>query len=236
MMDSTNPSSAMSDPDAVAFAAAVKRLDERFAAEPAPMIDANQDATLRAWLDGGDAPLPWGGSGVTADEWFFITTLYGEMTLDGQRTHIRCFFPRFVQEANRDIRAMTPELVADWKLRSRWMKTRLCRMGAVLRERGWTMADYVDHLRAVERAATPSDPMPALDAIIRDHRATGWKTLSVFVRDCVGGNCFPIDSRVAKELQRSGLPEDERRLVSLALPLGRNPREIARMFYAAGGS
>ena len=79
------------------------------------------------------------------------------------------------------------------------------------------------------------NPQPALDPIIRDHRATGWKTLSVFVRDCVGGNCFPIDSRVEKVLRRHGLPADERLLVSLSLELGRNPRELARMFYRAGG-
>lgn len=77
--------------------------------------------------------------------------------------------------------------------------------------------------------------MPALDAVIADHRAIGWKTLSVFVRDCVGGNSFPIDSRVAKELDRWGLPQDERRLVGLSLEINRNPRHIARMFFAAGG-
>jgi hypothetical protein len=43
--------------------------------------------------------MPWAGLGVTADEWFFVTTLYGEMTLDGQRTHIRAFFPRFAAES-----------------------------------------------------------------------------------------------------------------------------------------
>jgi hypothetical protein len=80
--------------------------------------------------------------------------------------------------------------------------------------------------------------MPALDAIVADHRATGWKTLSVFVRDCVGGNCFPIDTRVKKELARHGLTLDERNerlLVSLSLAMGRNPRQVNRMFYAAGG-
>jgi hypothetical protein len=218
------------------FAVAVADLDRRLASDPRRFIDGNQDAEARAWLDGGGPPLPWAGPGVTADEWFFVTTLYGEMTLDGQRTHIRMFFPRFVDEAKRDIRGFTPDLVADWKLRSAWMKVRLCRMGEVLRERHWTMADYVEHLRELERRATPADPMPALDAIVRDHRATGWKTLSVFVRDCVRGNCFPIDSRVDKELRHYGFPSDERRLVGLSLQLGRNPRQVARMFYAAGGA
>ena len=41
--------------------------------------------------------------------------------------------------------------------------------------------------------------MPALDEIVRDQAAAGWKTLCVFVRDCVGGNCSRIDSRVSKE-------------------------------------
>ncbi len=77
--------------------------------------------------------------------------------------------------------------------------------------------------------------MPALDALIRDHRATGWKTLSVFVRDCVGGNSFPIDSRVEKALRRHDLPVDERQLIRLTIAAGRNPRVVARMFYAAGG-
>ena len=69
------------------FAEAVKSLDRRFAADAGVMIDENQDATMRRWLDH-EGTLPWAGSGVTPDEWFFITTLYGEMTLDGQRTHI----------------------------------------------------------------------------------------------------------------------------------------------------
>jgi hypothetical protein len=77
--------------------------------------------------------------------------------------------------------------------------------------------------------------MPALDTIIRDHRASGWKTLSVFVRDCVKCNSFPIDSRVEKELKKRALPVDEGALVRLALALERNPRVVARVFYKAGG-
>jgi hypothetical protein len=219
------------------FAAAIAELDRRFGDQQARSADEAQETEVRQWLDG-DAPLDWAGPGITADEWFFITTLYGEMTLAGQRTHIRAFFPLFVQLAHREIRNITPELVAGWKLRSSWMKSRLSRMAAILRERDLTMGDYVQHLQALERRATPNDPMPALEAIIADHRATGWKTLSVFVRDCVGGNSFPIDSRVKRELAQHGLPldeRDERLLVSLALAAGRNPRQVARMFYAAGG-
>jgi hypothetical protein len=108
-------------------------------------------------------------------------------------------------------------------------------MGAILRDRGLTMADYTDHLRGVERSATPDDASPALKAIIRDHHAEGWKTLSVFVRDCARGNCFPIDSRVAKELARDNLPVDEWLLIRLSLQANRNPRQVARMFYTAGG-
>lgn len=131
---------------------------------------------------------------MTEDEWFFITTLYGEMTMAGQRAHIRRFYPLlFVQAARRDIRTFTPGMEEFAGLRSRWMSARLCRMAEVLRDRGMTMADYASHLRQLETAASPEDPMPALDALVQDQRATGWKTLSVFVRDCVGGNRFPID-------------------------------------------
>lgn len=219
------------------FAAAVAALDHRFGSETARSVDEIQAAEVRQWLDGA-SQLDWAGPGITADEWFFITTLYGEMTLEGQRTHIRTFFPLFVRLAERDIRNFTPALTADWKLRSSWMKSRLSRMAKILQERDLTMIEYVQHLKELEHRATPSNPMPALDAIIADHRATGWKTLSVFIRDCVGGNCFPIDTRVKKELARHGLlldERDERLLVGLALAAGRNPRQIARMFYAAGG-
>lgn len=216
------------------FSHAVTTLDQRFATDTTIMVDENQDATVRNWLDKSNS-LPWAGDGVTSDEWFFITTLYGEMTMDGQRTHIRTFFPQFVQRAGGDMREVTSDLVRDWRLRSGWMKTRLSRMAQILNERQISMSDYVNTLRQLETAATPENPMPALDAIVVDHRATGWKTLSVFIRDCVGGNCFPIDSRVAKELDRHGLPQDERLLVGMSLAMSRNPRQIARMFFAAGG-
>jgi hypothetical protein len=208
--------------------------DRRFANDNAVMVDENQDETVRKWLDD-EATLPWSTDGVTPDEWFFITTLYGEMTLDGQRTHIRAFFPRWAQATQGDMRNVTAEMLQDWRLRSGWMKSRLVRMANILEERHMSMGDYTDHLRHLEHRATPHNPMPALDAIVADHRATGWKTLSVFIRDCVGGNSFPIDTRVAKELDRWGLPQDERRLVSSSLAINRNPRQIARMFFAAGG-
>lgn len=217
------------------FRDAVAELDALFVGHQ--LSDENVEAELRKWLDGKAQPLPWTyPDRVTPDEWFFIATLYGEMTLDGQRTHIRKYFPLlFVGAAHRDIRKFGPGLPEYAGLRSRWMAPRLCRMAEILHQRGLTMGEYAEHLRRIESAATPADPMPALDAIIRDHRATGWKTLSVFVRDCVGGNCFPIDSRVRKELERHQLPIDERQLVSLPLAVNRNPRQVARMFYHAGG-
>src|SRR5690606_1662226 len=146
----------------------------------------------------------------------------------GQRTHIRKHFPLlFVKAADRDIRNFVPGIPEYAGLRSGWMAPRLSRMAEILRQRGQTMGGYTKHLRHIESAATPADPMPALDAIIRDHSATGWKTLSVFIRDCVGGNCFPIDSRVQKALERHQLPIEERQLVGLSLAIGRNPRQVA---------
>jgi hypothetical protein len=216
--------------------AAVSELNELVGCD-GKLADDNVESELREWLDGDAETLPWAYSDrVTPDEWFFITTLYGEMTLDGQRTHIRKYFPTlFVQATRRDIRNFVPNMTEYAGLRSAWMSKRLCRMGSILRECNLTMSDYAQELREIERTATPNNPMPALDQIIRDHSATGWKTLSVFVRDCVGGNCFPIDSRVEKELKRQQLPVDERQLVGLALATGCNPRQVARLFYAAGG-
>ncbi len=193
---------------------------------------------VRDWLDKDATPLAWAEPypHVTDDEWFFISTLYGEMTMDAQRTHIRKFFPAlFVGSAARDMRNFHPGLAGFEGLRSGWMRTRLCKMGAILRERGVTMAAYAQHLRVLEKEASPENPMPALDAIRQDHAATGWKTLSVFVRDCIGGNCFPIDSRVQKVLMQHGLPVDEKALVGFALVLDLNPRPLARLFFEAGG-
>jgi hypothetical protein len=97
------------------------------------------------------------------------------------------------------------------------------------------MEVYAASLREIETRATPETPMPALDCIMRDHRAGEGKTLSVFVRDCVKGNCFPIDSRVKKQLEAYGLPVNKRCLVSLCLSMGLNPRTTARIFYQMAG-
>lgn len=220
------------------FAQAVETLDRKFESDSSRLDDTNTNSELRAWLQGKGSSFPWtkNAPDVTSDEWFFITTLWGEMTLAGQRTHIRAFFPKlFVDAAQRDIRNFVPNMPQYVGLRSGWMKTRLSTMGCILRDRDLTMAEYVVHLGKLEGAATPDNPMPALDAIIADHKSTGWKTLSCFVRDCVCGNSFPIDTRVAKELAHWKLAANERHLVSLSLSMGRNPRPVARMFYEAGG-
>ncbi len=145
------------------------------------------------------------------------------------------FFPCFVSQTNRDVRNFTSVILADWRLRQPWMRTRLCRMADVLAQAGQSMTDYVEGLRDADAKATLTDPMPAHDRIFRDHRAGEGKTLSVFVRDCVKGNCFPIDSRVANQLGSFGLPKNERLLVSLCLSEGLNPRRIARTFLQAPG-
>jgi hypothetical protein len=199
------------------------------------LSDMAVDEDVRNWLDGEDEPLPWHDrSRVTADEYFFVTTLYGNMNLEGQRTMIRKFFsPLFVEAAKRDIRNFRPDTPGYAGLRSSWMKDRLCTMAAVLRRRGCSMQEYVEELRALEKRAASDNPMPALDRIVENHGATGVKTLSVFVRDCVGGNCFPIDLRVRRQLENYDLPADERLLVRMCLALGQNPRELARIFYQA---
>ena len=216
------------------FTATVAELDSALSGRS--LEDAIVSTTVRAWLDGDDKPLPWTKSqGLTDDEWFFITTLYGTMSAEGQRTHIRKFFPTlFVNAAKRDMRNFSQGMPEFEGLRSPWMSQRLSRMGEILRERRITMNEYVANLRFMQETATPYNPTPALDAIALDHRATARKTLSVFIRDCVQCNCFSIDSRVSKQLAKYGLPEDERLLVSLSLEIGRNPRQVARMFYELG--
>jgi hypothetical protein len=137
--------------------------------------------------------------------------------------------------AKGEIARIDAELLGVLTFRAEWMRSRLARMASVLRRRSPSMSEYTDDLRQLDASATPADPMPALDRLRADHDATSWKTLSLFVRDCVLGSCFPIDSRVEYLLGEFNLPNDERRMVAACLGLGRNPRDVARMFYDAGG-
>lgn len=219
----------------VRFARAVSELSAVVEAAGINVADENTDGEVRLWLDGNDAPLDWAGPKLTSDEWFFVTTLYGPWNLGRQRSLIRRCFPRFVRQAGREIQSLSDEMFVDWGLLA-WMGKRLCRMAEVLKKLGMTMDGYANLLCDLEAMATPEDPMPALDRIMHDDRAGEGKTLSVFVRDCARGNCFPIDTRVAKQLEAFGLPRDESWLVSSCLGMGLNPRRIARIFYQAEGS
>lgn len=98
------------------------------------LADGSVEKDYRTWLDGGDDPLPWSDKHISADEFFFITTLYGNMTIDQQRAMIRRFFqPLFVWRAKRDMRNFCAKLGGYNGLRAPWMKERLCKMGALLR-------------------------------------------------------------------------------------------------------
>ncbi len=153
------------------FAAAVTVLDRHFASDPDRLEDRNADAEMRGWLDGDEQPFRWAGVESTADEWFFITTLYGQEKRPQQRRRIRRYFPLFIDLTGGQIKNLIPSMIRDWTLRADWMKKRLCDMAEILRERGLAMAEYVDHLKQVEKNATPRNPMPALDTIVRDLRA-----------------------------------------------------------------
>jgi len=87
------------------FMRAVEALEHRFRSYH--LADADAAIAVHAWLDGingSDRPLPWADpTSLTADEWFFVTTLNGRMTVWGQRAHIRSFFePLFVRAARRN--------------------------------------------------------------------------------------------------------------------------------------
>ena len=83
-------------------------------------------------LDGDDRPLPWGGA-EHSDEWFFITTLYGQETRPQQRRRIRRYFPLFKELTGGRLENLIPSMIRDWTLRAGWMKKRLCNMAEILR-------------------------------------------------------------------------------------------------------
>jgi len=65
------------------FGGAVRKIERRLGRSGSRRLaDANAPTECRRWLDGDDDPLPWKTEGVTPDESFFITTLYGNMTED----------------------------------------------------------------------------------------------------------------------------------------------------------
>jgi hypothetical protein len=220
---------------------AIADLQRHFESSLARFEDERADVELKKWLDHGSERLAWDGDGVTSDEWFLITTLYGNRNRDEQRKLVRTCFPRFVVKANRNMRNVSREMVDSWPLHHPWQADRLCRMAEVLRDCEITMDGYAQRLRNNDLMSNPQDSLPAMRLIKREHatpkseRATGSKTLSVFVRDCVRGRCFPIDSRVEKELKRHDLPCRGEVLVQLCVELNENPRRINRMFYEAGG-
>ena len=132
--------SSLTESERERFREAVGQLEERYA--DSRLEDEKTDQELRTWLDGADQPLDWTGpETVTPDELFFVTTLYGEMTLDGQQTHIRKYFPLlFVDAARRDMRNFVPGMPEYQGLRSNWMSRRLAKMGEILQDRSMTMA------------------------------------------------------------------------------------------------
>jgi len=102
--------------------------------------DATVDQDTRKWLDDA-APLVWqNAQGITPDEYFFITTLYGPMNSKPQLTVIRKFFgPLFLQAAGHDIGKLVPEMPEFAGLPWPYMKPRLCKMGRFLRSSGISM-------------------------------------------------------------------------------------------------
>ncbi len=166
------------------FRFALDSLDLRFTGRQ-DFGDDVVDAETRRWLDGDDQPLAWSSvDRITPDEWFFITTLHGNMPLDAQRRQIRSFFPRlFIADAKRDVRDF-PSLNSPYQgLRHPWMAKRLRKMAEILRECGMSMADYVAYLRDLSswpQIVCPSSPplsrgsrpplrASALDARFRGH-------------------------------------------------------------------
>ncbi|MHB1422199.1 MAG: hypothetical protein ACYC3I_03170 [Gemmataceae bacterium] len=66
------------------FARSVSELTLQVQAASINVEDEDEDAKTRRWLDGSDLPFNWAGPGITPDEIFFVTTLYGTMTTNGR--------------------------------------------------------------------------------------------------------------------------------------------------------
>lgn len=60
------------------------------------------------------------------------------------------------------------------------------------------------------------------------------KRISVFIRDCLKKNVFPIDSNVDKMLRHLGLPNDEEIMVRLCEEAKIDPKSFEKLLYEHG--
>lgn len=165
----------------------------------------------------------------SVDHWLITCICYGPWREERQKEVWQRAGPRFDQDLGGDIRTITEDNVHNLGFPLSWQREWLVSLSNYLRNQGMSFAELVK--------ALPEDGLEARDELLKALRVKGGvsKILSVFVRDCLKRDVFPIDTRVQSLLSALVLPQDERALVRLCQRAGVSPRVLNRVFYSHQG-
>ena len=179
-----------------------------------------EDNTI-AWLEDPTAVK-------SADHWLITCICYGPWREQRQKRVWQRAGPRFERDLGGDIRNITEDNVRDLGFPFGWQREWLVSLSNYLRKCRMSFGELVRTL--------PEDGIEARNELLEALGVKeGTKVLSVFVRDCLKRDVFPIDTRVHSLLSALVLPQDERALVRLCRKANVSPRVLNRMLYSHQG-
>jgi hypothetical protein len=163
------------------------------------------------------------------DDWLITCICYGPWREGRQKEVWQRAGPMFERDFGGDISKITEDNVGDLGFPLRWQSEWLVSLSNYLRKQGKSFEELVKTL--------PKDGLEARDELLKALTVKGGasKILSVFVRDCLRRDVFPIDMRVRFLLSVLDLPQDERALVRLCQKAEVSPTVLNRMFYSHQG-
>lgn len=159
------------------------------------------------------------------DHWLITCICYGPWREERQKKVWQRAGLTFEADFGGDIRNITVDNVRTLGFPFDWQREWLVSLSNYLRNQGISFGDLVKVL--------PEDGLEARDGLLKVLGVKGnlSKILSVFVRDCLKRDVFPIDTRVRSLLSALVLPEDECALVEISRRAHIKPTVLNRMFY-----
>jgi len=179
--------------------------------------DSRAEDNTRQWL----GPL----AVKSPDHWLITCICYGPWREERQKKVWQRAGLTFEADFGGDISKITEDNVGDLGFPLRWQSEWLVSLSNYLRKQGKSFEELVKTL--------PEDGLEARDELLKALGVKGGesKILSVFVRDCLRRDVFPIDTRVRSLLSALVLPDDERALVEISRMAQIRPTVLNRMFY-----
>jgi len=183
--------------------------------------DRRAEDNTRQWLGALAVKSP--------DHWLLTCVCYGPWREERQKEVWQRAGPRFEVNLGGDIRNIAEHNVRTLGFPFDWQREWLVSLSNYLRKQGKSFEELVKTL--------PKDGLEARDELLKALGVKGDKSkiLSVFVRDCLKRDVFPIDTRVQFLLSTLELPQDERELVRLCQKAEVSPSVLNRMFYSHQG-